>query len=38
MDIPPNGLAGRFLPFLIMAESHCNLVHAGSGSIMIDSP
>ncbi len=35
---PPGGFAGRFLSFLIMVESRCNLVHASARSIMIDSP
>jgi hypothetical protein len=38
MKIPPDGLVGRFFPSLIMLESRCNLVHAETTSIMIDSP
>jgi hypothetical protein len=37
-DVSPNGLCGRFFPFLIMVGSRCNLVHAFGGSIMFDSP
>ena len=37
-NLPPSGLSDRFLCFLIMVESRCNLVHASVRSIMIDSP
>jgi hypothetical protein len=37
-QIAPKAFCGLFFPFLIMVESHCNLVHVGPPSIMIDSP